>query len=155
MTDPLTNWRWMLRLAREGEPFYLLEAILRPDREWQTGEIDAEGKKVWRKSFRPIPDDEGIRLEIVEALQEIGRYGNRRRGRKPAIPARDVGGVQFLFGVVRAEGVPHEEALCEVARAFDCSVATVRKALDGVGPYDQAREEGKEARRLKRSAQKK
>ena len=149
MTDPLANWRWMLRLAREGEPAMLIEALTVPVEEVATDAVDDTGRRIWRLSFRPLPDDADLRREIVATLADMGRRGNGRRGRKRAIPARDAGLVLGLLAMLMADGLSREQAEAWIAAGYRCSVGTVQDVLRERKTYAPDAAPQKEARRLR------
>ena len=170
MTDLLDGWRMALRLAREGEPTLLIEAILVPVEEIATEEIDAEGRRIWRKRFRPWPDDADLRREILLAIARLEERGKKKRGRKRKVLPRDVDLVRglpdllFSSGAVE-RGLPDllfssgavdendiKAARQWIAAAFDCHVDTIRDVLEQEKTYAKDREPSKEARRLARVA---
>ncbi len=147
-SDPVEFWREAVRLALAGEPHHLISGLTKTYVEW---EVDAAGRPVDRDRFRQLPDDAALRAEIVDALCTWARSGKGQRGRPKKIDANALALLRLLI----ANRASSAEAVAEFARFSGVSAKTVQNALDEAGPYDKAREEGKEARRLKRAAKKK
>jgi hypothetical protein len=149
VTDLLDGWRKMLGLAREGKPEFLIEAMIVPVEEFATEEIDAEGRKIWRQRFRPLPDDADLRREILDTFIDLGRRGNGRRGRKRSIPARDLGLVIGMLPLLMGDGMTRDQAEQWLADAYKTSVGTVQDALRQRKTYAPDVAPSKEVRRLR------